>query len=125
MSPIPNIPIPEEERPIVASLLKDMRAALSYLSFYSADSPFVSQAVSLFHAGLSRLLAERSPLVLTSGGGEVSVNGERWEDSEVIARAMWVHALPGHRDLQRHLLERVPLLLEGPRDDHSRSVLAP
>ncbi len=95
MSPIPNIPIPEEERPIVASLLKDMRAALSYLSFYSADSPFVTQAVSLFHAGLSRLLVERSPLVLTSGGGEVSVNGERWEDSEVIARAMWVHACPG------------------------------
>jgi hypothetical protein len=94
MSPLFVTSIPEFERPVVVSLLKDMRAALSYLSFYSPDSPFVSQAIFMFHGGLTRLLANHPTVVFQSVEGDLRVNGTVWEDTEVIARLMMLRDCP-------------------------------
>ena len=40
----------------IAQLIRDIRAAMSYVSFYSADSPFVVQAVQKCHRSLQKLL---------------------------------------------------------------------
>jgi len=95
MSPHQVVPIHENQKPVVVALLKDMRAALSYLSFYSADSHFVSQAVSMFHTGLTHLLAQNDSLVFQAGDGVLILNGAPCEDTEVIVRTMWARSCPG------------------------------
>ena len=95
MAPISVSPITENQRLVVTPLLKNMRAALSYLSFYSADSPFVSQAVSMFHDDLSRLLLKNSPLVFQVAGEDLTINGAPFGDTEAIVRSLRSHGCLG------------------------------
>jgi hypothetical protein len=95
MTPITFSPIPENQRSIANQLLKNMRAALSYLSFYSADSPFISQAVSMFNNDLSQLLVKNNPLVFQAVEDSLFLNGIPCEDTEAIARSIRSHGCLG------------------------------
>ncbi len=49
-------PIPEAQQNFLAPLSRDIRAALSYVSFYSTDSPFVVQAIQKLQKDLQSFL---------------------------------------------------------------------
>ncbi len=68
------VSIPEFQKIFLVQLVRDFRAALSYVSFYSADSPFVVQAVQKLHKDLQKILQLVSPLVLYVKEGELYAN---------------------------------------------------
>ncbi len=67
--------VPESLKSSLPSLIREFKAALSYVSFYSSDSPFVIQSVSKCHRNLQRFLQACGCLVLEAGQGKVLLNG--------------------------------------------------
>ncbi len=61
--------ISESQQSSLVQLNRDFRAALSYVSFYSADSPFVVQSIQKLHRGFQRLTQslERTAFHLVDG----------------------------------------------------------
>ena len=61
--------IPESQQSHLIQLNRDFRAALSYVSFYSADSPFVVQSIQKLHRGFQRLskLVEQTAFHMRDG----------------------------------------------------------
>lgn len=93
-------------RPIVAPLTpslkaalpqfaKDLRAAFSYVSFYSIESPFVTQSVRKLDREFSQFLSKRSPLLFARERGGVSLNGTPLPESESFAKVLESHSCPG------------------------------
>lgn len=122
MSPLSVPAIPENEQPLVLSLLKDMRTALSHLAFYPPDSPFVTDAVAKFYDQMEALLAQGSPLAFQAKENALLLNGTRWEDAEVVVRALWAHACPGFvvgSGLTRESCEEFLRILAAPPDKGS------
>ncbi len=67
--------VPEGLKDSIPSLIREFKAALSYVSFYSSDSPFVIQAVAKCHRTLQRFLQACGPLALEAGQGKALLNG--------------------------------------------------
>jgi len=97
MSPQVRPELSADQRAGAAALLKDLRAAISYLSFYSADSPFVIQAGHRFHKGLENFLQEISPLEFKVQSGDLTVNDAPFSDVEVVVKALEEKRCPGFR----------------------------
>jgi hypothetical protein len=74
---------------------KDLRAAFSYVSFYSMDSPFVTQAIKKLHQGFSLFLSRRTPLLFARERGGVLLNGSPLPESEAFAKMLESHSCPG------------------------------
>src|ERR1035441_10345705 len=68
-------PVPLAHRISFPQLVGDFKAALSYVSFYSSDSPFVIQAVQKCHKDLLKILQACDPLVLYQEGAGLLLNG--------------------------------------------------
>ncbi|HVM32584.1 MAG TPA: hypothetical protein VMU88_05575 [bacterium] len=73
--------IPPLQQSFLVQLARDFRSALSYLSFYSSDSPFVAGAIRKLHKDLQRLLNTVNPLVLYQKDGALFVNGSPLGDT--------------------------------------------
>jgi hypothetical protein len=67
--------VPPVQQSFLVQLARDFRSALSYLSFYSSDSPFVVGAIRKLHKDLQRLLNTVNPLVLYRQDGSLFANG--------------------------------------------------
>jgi hypothetical protein len=74
MNPIQVKAVPEDLRSSLPQFLRDLKAALSYVSFYSSDSPFVIQAVAKSHRSLQRFLEACGPLLLRVEDGKMFLN---------------------------------------------------
>ncbi|MGH7740116.1 MAG: HEAT repeat domain-containing protein, partial [bacterium] len=75
------LPIPPTQQSFLVQLSRDFRAALSYLSFYSSDSPFVVGAIRKLHKNLQRLLTSTHPLILYRRDGVLLMNGSPLSDT--------------------------------------------
>jgi hypothetical protein len=74
MTPLQVKAVPSDLRLSIPQLIRDFKAALSYVSFYSSDSPFVIQAVSKCHKDLYRILQACGSLALHLKEGKVFLN---------------------------------------------------
>jgi len=74
MNPIQVKAVPPELQSSLPQLIRDFKAALSYVSFYSSDSPFVIQAVSKSHRNFQRFIEACGSLVLRLEGGKIFLN---------------------------------------------------
>ncbi len=73
--------VPPLQQSFLIQLSRDFRSALSYLSFYSSDSPFVVGAIRKLHKDLQRLLNTVSPLALYQQDGALLANGSPLSDT--------------------------------------------
>ncbi len=81
-------PIPPAQRFLLSSLTQNFRAAISYLSFYSADSPFVIQACQKLFNDFQKLLAAVGSFILYVEEERVHVNGTALLDAGDLAKVM-------------------------------------
>jgi HEAT repeat protein len=92
-------PIPSVQKSFLVQLARDFRSALSYLSFYSSDSPFVVGAIRKLHKDLLRLLNTVHPLVLYREKGSLFVNGSPLNDTgdlyKILEEKNWEAVLIG------------------------------
>ena len=95
MMRFPVTPLTASQRASLPQLAKDFRAALSYVSFYSMESPFVTQAVKKLHHELVGYLSKRSPLLFKREGPEIQLNGVSLPESETFAQLLGSHECPG------------------------------
>ncbi len=68
-------PVSKAHQISLPQLIRDFKAALSYVSFYSSDSPFVVQAVQKCHKDIQKLLLAFGPLALYLEGDKLLLNG--------------------------------------------------
>jgi hypothetical protein len=68
-------PVSQAHQISFPQLIRNFKAALSYVSFYSGDSPFVVQAVQKCHKDLQKLLQAFDSLVLYLEGNRLLLNG--------------------------------------------------
>ena len=57
------VPVPEFQKSFLGQMARDFRAALSYVSFYSTDSPFVVQSIQKLLKEFQRLSQSADPIV--------------------------------------------------------------
>lgn len=81
MQQIQAAAIPPVQQSFLVQLARDFRSALSYLSFYSSDSPFVVGAIRKLHKDLQRLLNTVNPLILYRHEGALFANGSPLNDA--------------------------------------------
>src|SRR5579871_3571488 len=74
MNPIQVKAVPAELQSSLPQLIRDLKAALSYVSFYSSDSPFVVQAVSKSHRDLQKFIEACNSVVLRLDDGRIFLN---------------------------------------------------
>lgn len=75
MNPIQVKAVPQDLKTSLPQLIRDLKAALSYVSFYSSDSPFVIQAVAKSHRSLQKFLESCGSLLLRVEDGKMLFNG--------------------------------------------------
>lgn len=80
--------IPADQKTSVPHLVRDFKAALSYVSFYSSDSPFVIQAVAKCHRTLQVFLQVCGSLVLRLEKGRVMLNDADVSDIEDLSKIL-------------------------------------
>ncbi len=95
MTKLQVVPLTPSQKSALPQLSKDFRAALSYVSFYSIDSPFVTQAVKKLHQDIQLLLSRREPLLFKREDNSVTLNEEPLPESETFAEILANHACPG------------------------------
>jgi hypothetical protein len=95
MSKIQATPIPEFQKSFLIQAARDFRAALSYVSFYSSDSPFVIQAVQKLHKDLLRLLQSVDPLVLHLQKGKLFANDSDFSELGDLLKILQEKNIPG------------------------------
>ena len=88
-------PVPESQQPFVVQLIRDFRAALSYVSFYSSDSTFVVQAVQKLYKDFQRLTQEVDPLVFHIQNGKLLVNDRDINEFAELMKVFQDKHLPG------------------------------
>ncbi len=59
---------------------RDMKTALSYVSFYSVESPFVAQSLHKLHKILIRLSENLKPIFIWHRDSKLFLNGSEWTD---------------------------------------------
>lgn len=74
MNPIQVKTLPDGLKISLPHFIRELKAALSYVSFYSTDSPFVMQAVSKSHRNLQKFMEACGPLVLRAENGKIFLN---------------------------------------------------
>src|SRR5579883_1270771 len=74
MNPIQVKVIPEDLKNSLSLFIREFKASLSYVSFYSSDSPFVIQAVSKSHRNLQKYLEACGFLLLRVENGKMFLN---------------------------------------------------
>ncbi len=74
------VPMTEDGLSQLPLLGRDLKTALSYVSFYSVDSPFVAQSIQKFHKTVTRYLDKYSSLVIWRQGSKLMLNGTEWPD---------------------------------------------
>lgn len=82
------VPLSPSLRKQAAQLLKDFRSAVNYVSFYSLDSPFVSQSLRKLHEEFSAFLKTTSPVLFHRQEKLIAVNGLLFEGTEPL-RQLW------------------------------------
>lgn len=95
MSQIQVAPVPESQISLLPQMARDFRAALSYVSFYSTDSPFVIQAIQKIHKDFQRLLMATAPLVLHLKGGGLFLNDADFPDLSDLLKIFQDKNIPG------------------------------
>lgn len=88
-------PLTADEASQLGPLSRDLQAALSYIAFYSSDSPFVIQSVRKFHKALEPLLRTHGTLALYGTEDSFRLNGAPMPDSGELARSLRDHGLQG------------------------------
>jgi hypothetical protein len=68
-------PLSQAHQVSFPQLIRDFKAALSYVSFYSSDSPFVIQAVQKCHKDLQKLIQSCGTLAFYREGEKLLLNG--------------------------------------------------
>jgi len=91
--------VPDPQKSSIGPLARDLRTALSYLSFYSSDSPFVIQSIQKLHKSIQRLQDAFGTIVLHLKDGLLHLNDQPIGDAG---------------DFPRYLKERNLLGLEIP-----------
>ncbi len=74
------VPLPSDHLDQLPLLGHDLKTALSYASFYSVESPFVSQSIQKFHKSLTRLIEKIGPLFIWRRDSKLYLNGTEWTD---------------------------------------------
>ena len=74
------VPIPEDCVSHLLLLGRDLKTALSYVSFYSVESPFVAQSIQKLHKVLMRLSEKLHPLYIWHRNSKLFLNGTEWND---------------------------------------------
>ena len=74
MRKIQVTPIPQIQKTFLGQLIRDFQVALSYVSFYSIDSPFVAQAIQKLHKDFVRLLMSVETVVFHVQSGHFHLN---------------------------------------------------
>ena len=95
MSQVQAAPIPAHQKAFLTQLSHDLRAALSYVSFYSIESPFVVQAVQKVHKDIVRLLQSVEPLYLHIQVGRVYANGAALSELDDLMKNLQERNLTG------------------------------
>lgn len=95
MAQVQVVPIPESQISLLPQMARDFRAALSYVSFYSTDSPFVIQAIQKIHKDFQRLLMAAAPLVLHLKGGSLCLNDADFPDLGDLLKIFQDKNIPG------------------------------
>ncbi len=95
MSKIQAAAIPESHRSLLTQLNRDFRAALSYVSFYSADSPFVVQSIEKLHRGFKRVLQAVDQTVFHLVDGKLMVNDFDGSEFTDLFKLLYEKNIPG------------------------------
>ena len=80
MPKIQVAPIPADSVCHLELLGRDMKTALSYVSFYSVESPFVVQSLQKLHKILLRLSEKLNPFFIWHRDSKLFLNGTEWKD---------------------------------------------
>ncbi len=88
-------PIPDSHKMLFPQLIRDFRTALSYVSFYSLESPFVQQAVQKLHKGLLRLLMGVGTVVIRAQGGSLFLNDTDFSECDELRKDLEDKEIPG------------------------------
>jgi hypothetical protein len=80
MEKIQAVAIPGSQGSHLSQLARDLRSAVSYISFYSSDSPFVIQSVQKLHQGLHRIQQEVGEVLLHLEGDRLFLNDRELPD---------------------------------------------
>ena len=88
MDPIQVKTLPADLQESLSPLSRDFKAALSYISFYSSDSPFVIQAVEKCHRDLQKILQACGPLTLYMENGKLRLNGSELHELGDLAQML-------------------------------------
>ncbi len=88
-------PIPESLQTALPQLIRDFKTAVSYVSFYSTDSPFVVQSVQKLHKDLVKFLTETGLLVLYPKNGKLLLNDWDFSQVDVLLKTMEDKECPG------------------------------
>ncbi|HEY5037699.1 MAG TPA: hypothetical protein VIJ93_01350, partial [bacterium] len=82
------VPIPESQKSFLTQLTRDFRAGLSYVSFYSIDSPFVVQAIQKLYKDLQRLLMAVDRVLFHARTGKMFLNDCELPDLEDLLKLL-------------------------------------
>jgi hypothetical protein len=82
------VPIPESQKSFLVQLTRDFRAGLSYISFYSIDSPFVVQAIQKLYKDLQRLLMAVDSALFYARTGKMFLNDCELPDFEDLLKLL-------------------------------------
>lgn len=80
------VPVPEFQKSFLVQMARDFRAALSYVSFYSTDSPFVVQAIQKLLKEFQRLQQSADPIVIHVRHSQLFVNDTELSDLEELTK---------------------------------------
>lgn len=95
MDPIQVKALPADLQASLSQLSRDFKAALSYVSFYSSDSPFVIQAVEKCQRDLQKILQTCGYLALYLDKGKLSLNGVELSELGDLAQIFQDKSLKG------------------------------
>ncbi|HUO57676.1 MAG TPA: HEAT repeat domain-containing protein [bacterium] len=95
MAKIQATGIPEPQPDFLIQLARDLRAALSYIAFYSSDSPFVIQAVQKLLKDLQRLFQASDTLLFHLQQGKLYINDKYFPNSGDLLKHLEEKEIPG------------------------------
>jgi hypothetical protein len=82
MNPVQVKAVPEDLKISIPQLMRDYKTALSYVSFYSGDSPFVIQALQKCHRDFQRILQACGSVLLYRDRGKLLLNDLNFSEVE-------------------------------------------
>ncbi|HJT24685.1 MAG TPA: HEAT repeat domain-containing protein [bacterium] len=95
MNPIQVKAIPEDLKTSIPHFAREFKAALSYVSFYSSDSPFVIQAVAKAHRNLQKFQEACGRILLRVQNGKAFLNDAAIADVDDLLKIFQDKGLRG------------------------------